>query len=170
MQTMTVIINERMVTQALRAICELNAFPASLFQLSLVQHYLVEQRLSIVAADRAYALMKVLLRLLQTQYQRQLLYHDLSSPPADGSVDDANQFLRAIAQRNSKELWAWTVLYYRYGRYELDFSFTRIAQTGGVHPRTLRRYHTLGIRRLTHHLIDSELQAQAKHNPSSPPV
>lgn len=64
-------------------------------------------------------------------------------------------------QRENSELEAWSLLYYRYVRVELDLSLDKIGKRVGQTERTLHRRQTKGVHRLTETLARRELHARA---------
>lgn len=65
-------------------------------------------------------------------------------------------------QVGNTELEAWSVLYYRYVRVDLDLSLDQLEAITQQDRRTLHRRQSKGIARLTHDLIRRELRARAR--------
>ena len=82
--------------------------------------------------------------------------------PADDreSVDQARESIGADRDTGAALLLAWSLLYYRYVRADLDFSIEDLANAYGMETRTVARYGNYGTRILTHRLIRREKEAR----------
>ncbi len=72
-----------------------------------------------------------------------------------------NSQLRADFSTNNDELRAWSILYHRYARVDLNLKLGEIASMLAMDPRQIRRHMTHGLRRLTEHLSNLEVQARS---------
>lgn len=66
------------------------------------------------------------------------------------------------ASQNNIEMAAWGLLYYRFVRIDLKFNWKSIENLLGIDERTLRRYMTHGIRRVTENLVMLEWDARSR--------
>jgi tetratricopeptide (TPR) repeat protein len=73
-----------------------------------------------------------------------------------------SQDARLDFQPGNTELEAWSVLYYRYVRVDLDLSLDQLEAITQQDRRTLHRRQSKGIARLTHDLVRRELRARAR--------
>lgn len=87
------------------------------------------------------------------------LYH-LSGPEDDAALDDALKQLAADFHQQAVELEAWSMLYYRYVRVDLNLSWEQIEAVTNQDVRTLRRRQKRGLQRLVHWLLQEEGQAR----------
>jgi tetratricopeptide (TPR) repeat protein len=77
------------------------------------------------------------------------------------SYDETLTALQDDFSRNNAELEAWSVLYHRYARLEMDLQVQDIAHTLNLSPRQVARRQKLGVRRLVEEISLREAQARA---------
>ncbi|MBX3061357.1 MAG: hypothetical protein KF726_00175 [Anaerolineae bacterium] len=99
-----------------------------------------------------------LARHIQRQLNRHRENHSLA-PIAAAEVRVREDF-----EVGSAELEAWSTLYYRYVRIDLDWSVERLAHEVGQPERTLRRRQQLGLYRLTQRLARREMRTREQEN------
>lgn len=105
---------------------------------------------------RRIAVSKILSDIIEGSltYHRQLF--GLDAPHPSDTMPIIAEQVQQDSQIQSAELMAWSLLYYRYIRYELNLTTEAISQLGSVDVRTIRRYLRHGFQRLTEQLIEEE--------------
>lgn len=84
-------------------------------------------------------------------------------PPTDGDREVSLDELRADFTRENAELEAWSVLYYRYARMDLDLAAQTIANELNIDERQVRRRAQHGYRRLAEAISRLERTARAEN-------
>jgi tetratricopeptide (TPR) repeat protein len=89
--------------------------------------------------------------------------HQVVGAPAEDPLNRqaALETLRTDFSRSNTELEAWSALYYRYVRLDLDLRAREMAQVVGVDPRQLRRRFDHAYRRLAEAISRAERDARA---------
>jgi tetratricopeptide (TPR) repeat protein len=95
--------------------------------------------------------------ILKRLNQHRSLYGLAAARPHKDSQDAGQDF-----RFGNTELEAWSVLYYRYVRVDLDLSLDQLEAITRQDRRTLHRRQSKGIARLTHDLIRRELRARVR--------
>lgn len=80
-----------------------------------------------------------------------------------GFAPDDSGMLRADFTVGSRELEAWSILYYRYVRVDLDLSVEQIKRMANQSLRTLSRRQHAGLVRLAHTLARREMRVRKQH-------
>lgn len=114
--------------------------------------------------SRAYALQSVLLDAITTNLSRLRTVHDLQDASPRDAPDIAYSQLVVDFQTGNPELMAWSLLYYRYVRSDLDLTLDGISRQVFLDQRTLRRYQQHGVRRLTETLTALETEARTQQH------
>ncbi len=150
--------NLKRVLDAARAARPLPATPLRAFAL-------LEQRLtdpSVVAGSAAADL--ALLEWLNDEIIEglcgQRAHYHLPPPDVTMSLERVVEALASDFRQGAAELEAWSLLFMRYVRVDLDLSWERLETITGQDQRTLRRRQDRGLRRLTHRLIQREQMAR----------
>lgn len=86
-------------------------------------------------------------------------YHRLKTPKSITS-SEVLEVLPLDFQQHSHELEAWSVLYHRFVRVDLDLSWQHLAQLTASTERTLRRRQERGLRRLLSEILALERYLQ----------
>jgi tetratricopeptide (TPR) repeat protein len=150
--------NLKRVLDAARAARPLPATPLRAFAL-------LEQRLadpSVVAGSAAADL--TLLEWLNDEIveglRGQRAHYHLPPPDVTMSLERAVEALASDFRQGAAELEAWSLLFMRYVRVDLDLPWERLEAITGQDQRTLRRRQDRGLRRLMHRLIQHEQTAR----------
>lgn len=127
---------------------------------------LVQNRLSDtpIVVDQTAAVDVLLLDWLNEEIaagltQQRQHYH-LEEANADELLDAALTSITADFQQQSGELEAWSLVYYRFVRVDLDLSWEQLTVTTLLDARTLRRRQEHGLRRLVHQILQREHAAR----------
>lgn len=149
--------NLRRVLEAGRAARPLPATPMHAF--AVIQQRMMAPGLSeAVAVD--YVLMDWLVEMITLGLCLQRKHYHLPEPAGDDSLNSAlDQMSRDFKQR-ALELEAWSLLYYRFVRVDLDLSWDQLAAVTAQDVRTLRRRQGRGLSRLLRMLLHQEQEAR----------
>ena len=129
---------------------------ADLYGLTLVDEFLEDATFPLTLYDRRYALCCILAQLITERLTFLGHLFELELPPEDELYREALVSVRAYAQAQNPELTGFCWLYYRYVRAELNISMTVFSNACFITTRTLRRYQSYAIQRLTDILIKQE--------------
>ena len=127
---------------------------------------IVDQRVSDLPRtelDRDYAIRDLLTELILNSYFAIRRALELSFPSLDLPLAAAADWLREDAAPRNPELLAWSLLYHRYIRADLNLTTAQLADLISATERTFRRYQAYAVRQLTYRLIQIEMQARADH-------
>ncbi len=132
---------------------------------ALSQLLLVDLRVSaptMPASDEArrLALRELLAEEISTALSEQRAFFGLDRADDRESVDQALELIAGDRDAGAALLLAWSLLYYRYVRADLDFAVEALARAYGIETRTITRYGNYGTRVLTHRLIQRERAAR----------
>jgi tetratricopeptide (TPR) repeat protein len=134
--------------------------PNPLTSLLLVDVLLNQPDVPLTDDPRTFAIKYILVDLIAEHYQKHRWNLGLSATNADETLQDAYETIREAGRTQNQELLGWCVLFYRYVRVTLNLSPEMISQAMGVEDRTLRRYHTHALQRLTEALVEAEWRAR----------
>jgi hypothetical protein len=119
---------------------------------------------------------KTVIDFLLTELLTDRIIHELShlrwvyqlTLPEVACLETALTDLKQDFRVGSPELEAWSLLHYRYVRVDLALEWPQIAAVTAQHERTLRRRVQLGLHRLSHVLIATELAFRRNDNGKMP--
>lgn len=139
------------IALTLRAICYHHPLPTTpLFRLKCVPNIMYDHLSSeIVMTDWLVNVMTD-----QMNYHRSI--QSLTPIQPDMTKDVVSAHIADAFNVSVRYLQAWTVLYARVARTDLEWSINDISEITNTHPRTLRRRQTLGIHCLYAHIIRLE--------------
>jgi hypothetical protein len=138
------------------------SIPAALQHLILVDEFLINPEFPPSARSREFAFQHILIKMIHSELSRHRLALGLSEPLENESLETTIAAISQDAQNGSKELIGWDLLYYRYVRVDLDIDSGLISDLTYIDERTLRRYRTHAIRRLTERLVKAEWEARSR--------
>ncbi len=133
-------------------------FPADLHGLLIV-----DQRVSDLPRadlDRDYAVRDLLADLILNAYFAVRRALELPLPSLNLPLSAVADWVRADAAPRNPELLAWSLLYHRYIRADLNLTAAQLADLISAADRTFRRYQAYAVRLLTYRLIHAETQAR----------
>lgn len=107
-----------------------------------------------------YAIRDLLTRLVIEAYGGARRALDLPPPDLHLPLSAAQAALHADAKPRNPNLLAWSLLYHRYVRADLDLTAQQLAAVISVNERTFRRYQAYAVRLLTYRLIALEHRAR----------
>ena len=110
---------------------------------------------SAIASD--YQIFSYLVRTITAALKRQREGCYLSAAPKMHKSAPEHNLIEDFRLEN-RELEAWSILYHRFVRVEMDLTFEKIANLVGMPLRTLQRRQQLGLRRLLSILVQREIQ------------
>jgi len=134
--------------------------PSPLERLLIVDECLVDPDLPPGPDLREFTLKNILTSIIRQEYFRLRGLLGMQQPESNSPLHCAETELLANAQTGKMELLCWGVLYYRYVRSDLEIHNDTLSALLHVDERTLRRYQSHGIARLTEHLIRLEWNAR----------
>lgn len=135
---------------------------SSLHYLAVIDRFLENPAHPPAESLRHYALRCILSEIITAELARQRQIFGLQPPEMDTPLKAAQQELITDSQQNSPELMAWSSLYFRYVRVELNLTQEEIGTLTSVNPRTLLRYKKHGIERLMDLLIAAEWEVRSQ--------
>lgn len=146
------------VLDAARAARPLPATPLKAF-FSVRQH---APDASFIAPDAAtdVALLEWLTAQVTDGLNRQRQHYHLTPSEIGAPLADALDQMAQDFRWGAVELEAWSVLFYRYVRVDLNLSWEQIEEITAQDRRTLRRRQVRGLHRLTHQIIRIEQEAR----------
>ena len=151
-------IGDQHLREVLSTILHASTLSASnpLQYLSIIDAVLADPAFPPIANARHYALTQLVLTAIyqSLQHQRQAL--GLAPLLLTETRHQACQHLRHDLPQGASELIAWSILYYRYVRTDLNVALTDFYDCLGIHARTFRRYHQHGTQRLLQGLVQEE--------------
>ncbi|NDJ62118.1 MAG: hypothetical protein GYB67_13400 [Chloroflexi bacterium] len=109
---------------------------------------------------RDYALRTLLVDLIGDALTALRRIFGLPEPQIDQTLQAVEPAIRADGQADSTDLAAWSLLYYRYVRADLNLTQEQLSGWFGVDTRTSRRYQQYGVRLLTDRLTEAETAAR----------
>jgi tetratricopeptide (TPR) repeat protein len=130
--------------------------PSPLESLAIVDHFISNPDLPLIAENREFALHQILISLITREYMLHRHNLGLSSPVLHAPLELATRDIRDDAQQHNPELTGWCLLYYRYVRVDLGLTIESIMPLAHIEQRTLRRYHNHATERLRDRLISEE--------------
>ncbi len=149
--------NLRRVLDASRAARPLPATPLRAF--AVIQQRMMEPSVSEAAAVD-FVLMDWLVEVITLGLRNQRQHYHLPEPvddlPLTGALD---QIVQDFSQ-GALELEAWSLLYFRYVRVDLDLPWEQLETVTAQDQRTLRRRQERGLARLIHELLQRERDAR----------
>lgn len=155
------LIEEDDVRMALKALRQAEPYPRAFWQLVWIHQWVEERRLGSVSVEGDVALGNALVHMIETNLQEMRrtmgLLYDLPQE-RQAALD---RYKQDFSQENV-ELEAWSALYYRYVRFDLDLSLDKMADELGISTRNLRRRIDRGIRRLTEAISQQEADLPAE--------
>jgi hypothetical protein len=161
-------ISPHHVKQVLDAAVFAHPLPSTPLQSSLLFLNYVQQQTSVDAPLSKTLEDFLLLELLNDQIYTGLMRHrelfGLATPIRNAPLKQMLTELNCDFRQNAIELEAWSVLYFRYVRVELQLSWSQFEAVTLQDQRTLRRRQQRGIFRLTHHLICEDLSVRKDAN------
>lgn len=126
------------------------------FQVCLAnEHHLGEV---ITPAVEDYLLIEWLNRIISTALNSHRRYYRLTPAGRIIARPAAQRALMSDFRQHSIELEAWSLLYFRYVRVDLDWALEELTALTHQHERTLRRRRKHGAQRLLEQLLHKELQ------------
>ena len=102
-----------------------------------------------------YHLLEWLNHLIRSSLGEQREFHHLKTPNLNGRHEDLGT-LAGDFRQSSKELEAWSVLYYYFVRVDFDLSLQQLAIMAATTERTLRRRQNRGLYRLLATILELE--------------
>jgi hypothetical protein len=139
-----------------------------LHALATFQHYLFKQVFGIESLSGAIIdtlLVEWLNTIIQSELTQRRKNFDLHPPQNRRSLPEALTDLQSDFMQESCELEAWSLLYHRYVRVDLELAIAQLERTTAQNKRTLRRRQERGLRRLLHVIIVEEIAFH--HNPAA---
>ena len=151
MPTITPFISQRSVQLALDAMVSGSQpdQPNPLENLVLVDDFLNDPAMPSMEMAATFALQRLLIDLIGQEFVAQCRIFSLDEPTGYQTHD---QVLEAITEKSHlqiPELRGWMLLYYRYVRSDLNITTSDLLEIISVDVRTLRRYQTNAVKRLT---------------------
>jgi hypothetical protein len=134
--------------------------PTPLTRLALVSQYITDANLPAMNHPEEYALQNVLVELIANAYTRRRTSLGLNNPDAHHTLSKALEAIHQDAQTGNHELLGWCWLYHHYVRFDLCLPAALFCQVACIDERTLRRYQSHALRRLTELLIREEQKAR----------
>ncbi len=155
-------INSKDVKAALE---DLNRAPNEQSFAGLQRLLLVDLRMSqpgLPKSDRLrdFAMREVLVDLMTAGYRDQRAVFNLPPPNLHATIDRAVADLAADSRIDAPDLLAWSVLYYRYVRADLNLAVEMVAERLGLSTRSITRSTDNGVELLTNRLIQAEEHAR----------
>jgi tetratricopeptide (TPR) repeat protein len=152
-------LSEQAVKEALERLTfnsRLRDEPSPLEKLLLVLERVRDPSFARIVNAPQVALDELLLEWIRTTFDD--LRYTLHFPPLDSQITMAEvaRDIQQIALSRVPDLWAWSILYYRYAFEPVPMEAEEIASHLVVSIKTLRRYERWGIRRLTRKLCTAE--------------
>ncbi len=181
----TPFITEENVSQALDALLfTATPHPRALNMLALVDEVVSNPSLPASSRPREFAMTNLLLDMITQELMRlRRVVHPedqaaAMTPTGSSLLEDELPRMRLDMASGSYRLMAWSFLYYRYVRVDLNVTPEKLGEWTGLDARTLRRYRTRALRELTHKLIQAEWDARERQRrrrllgrlPSATPV
>ena len=157
------VITPKSVQQALKSLVytTVTQYNSNLCTLALVEKFLQSLRLQSSLSSRSYALGCILTNIITEQTMRLLTVLEGNANIAQETYCQATLTIQYSAQTVNPELIGWCWVYYRYVRPELHISVNSFSELCTITQRTLSRYHSSTINRLTTLLIERELQVKS---------
>ena len=109
---------------------------------------------------RNFALRELLAEEIGAALSEQREYFGLDPADDRENVDQVRESIASDRDAGAALLLAWSLLYYRYVRADLDLAVEVLANWYGIEARTVTRYGNYGTRILTHRLIQQERAAR----------
>lgn len=154
-------INEGSVMKALNSLTYLASkrTDSDLYGLILIDKFLKSIKWKTNTRSRRYGLEHVLIQSISRRfiYVATLLGLEVDR---EENYEQAIQSIAVYGKTNNPELIGWAWLYYRFVRLELCISAPVFSAACRITDRTLRRYQTHAVSRLTVLLIERESQAR----------
>ena len=135
----------------------------ALQDLLLVDFLLADPDFPHADSQREFAVQQILTRFITNELAAIRAKLGLTPLLEQESLVQAENSIRKESELQNYELTCWNLLYYRYVRVDLGFSWERLSELTHVEPRTLRRYLNHAIKRLTQKLIGAEWEARQQH-------
>lgn len=110
----------------------------------------------ITSAVEDYLLIEWLNRSITTALNQHRRHYRLPPAGRNTARPAAQRALSADFRQNSVELEAWSLLYFRYVRVDLEWSLEELTTLTNQHERTLRRRRKHGAQRLLQHMLYEE--------------
>jgi hypothetical protein len=137
--------------------------PSPLERLSLVDQAIMDANLPPSPHNRVLALNHTLTSVISDTISKQRRALNLLPSVNNASLTDALAAIAKDVKTDNPELIAWSWLYYRYVRTDLNISTSTFKRIAYVDERTLRRYQRHAIWRLTVQLIERESTVRRAH-------
>jgi tetratricopeptide (TPR) repeat protein len=154
-------ISQKSVRLALDAFLYSSAtLDSPLLFLLLVEEFLLNPDLPAVSNPREYALAQILNSVITAEFSRRRQIFHLERPGSDDARENILSLVEEDAKIASPELIGWSWLYHHFVRVDLNFSQQEFCDIIHIDGRTLRRYQTHILKRLTDLLIDLEWKAR----------
>lgn len=136
--------------------------PSTLLNLKLVDELMNDPHMPCSTQLREFVFATFLTDVIQGEFNevRRVLNRGYLLGQADR--DSALNSICEDAQMGSIELLGWEWLYYRFVRVDLNIGHREFARQACIDERTLQRYQTQAIFRLTMRLIEMERQARRR--------
>ncbi len=150
--------NLKRVLDAGRAARPLPATPLRAF--ALLERRLADPSAVAGSAAADLALLEWLNDEIVLALRDQRAHYHLPPPDVTMSLKQAVEALAVDFRQGAAELEAWSLLFIRYTRVDLDLSWERLEAIAGQDQRTLRRRQDRGLQRLTSRLIQREQTAR----------
>jgi|GEM_PF-4139687 len=105
---------------------------------------------------REYALSHLLTKIISENYKQARVQIGLEKPSPKQNLRDSFALLQEDSSQNNADLISWGYLYFQYTRVDLGIGLDDHSEALAINVRTLRRYKTHGIKRLTAILLAHE--------------
>ncbi|GAB4527504.1 MAG: hypothetical protein Kow0063_02870 [Anaerolineae bacterium] len=149
------------VLDAARAARPIPATPLRAFE--IVRQRLLDPSEAVGGAATDYLLIEWLAEQIVEGLCRHRRHYHLAPPRPTCALEQALTEMAADFRQGAGELEAWSLLYYRYVRVDLNLSWDQLEAVTLQDSRTLRRRQQHGLRRLTHQLLRRERRARLAH-------
>ncbi len=130
---------------------------SALHYLAIVDEHLISSDYPKTPHARDMAIQHILTSIIRDEYNTIRRKQNMPSVSnADMTVEMALSYIRADVQDQHAELIGWSCLFFHYVGVDLNFSTESYGKTANFAARTVRRYRTYGVERLTKILIERE--------------
>jgi tetratricopeptide (TPR) repeat protein len=161
----SVFISETNVRDALNALIYTTQEPkeTALSHLLLVNNRIDQPSMPANAIARRYALQNILIEIITDGLKHCRAPYSLELEPTSVPIDLIKKAILADYAQQNAELISWSHLYYRYVHVNLAGSLD-FSDILSVDQRTVRRYLSHGVKRVTEKLIALETEARQQHH------
>lgn len=158
-------ISETTVRMALESLLYTSKTPVTgpLEELLLVELILADPDFPQIEHNRGFAVQQLLAQFITSELNEIRSRLGLAPLGLQDSLAQAQRIIEKDTEQQNHELTCWNLLFYRYLRADLGFSFEYLSALTHVEPRTLRRYLHHAIKRLTQKLTHAEWEARRKN-------